>query len=119
MSQAQPQFQETDHVHTLPIDGTGELARFEVGGGPGFTRKSLVELRIEGDAAASYTVEFGVDDAEERGVYHWYEDPADFSYTAATTVEDAWEQSRRYVRIWIDEAATSGAEAQVSLAYGR
>ena len=119
MSETQPDTLATDRVHTLPIDATGELARFAVGGGPGFSRTSTLELRIEGDAAAAYHLEFGLEDSEDRDTIHWYEVPDDFAYASTTTVEDAWQQSRRFVRVMVDEAATAGSTATVSLAYGR
>lgn len=119
MSQTEPQFIETDRVHTLEIDTVGELARFGVSAGHRYSSPATVELGIDGDAPAAYSVQFGAQDVTDGSTIHWFDVPDDFSYTSTTTVEDAWIQSRRYLRIMIDEAATAGSQARVVVAYGQ
>ena len=119
MSQTQPDTIATDRVHTLPIDATGELARFAVSGSHNLARSATIELSIDGDAPASYSLEFGSIDAEDgESTIHWFGVPDDFSYSSTDYVEDAWTQSRRYIRIMVEEAATAGSEARVVVTYG-
>ena len=119
MSQTQPDTIATDRVHTLPIDATGELARFAVSGSHNLARSATIELSIDGDAAADYHLEFGsIDAVDGEDTIHWFGVPDDFSYASTDYVEDAWTQSRRYIRIMIDSAAPSGSEARVVVTYG-
>lgn len=119
MSQTQPDTLATDRVHTLPIDATGELARFAVSGSHNLARSATIELTIDGDAPASYSLEFGSIDAEDgESTIHWFDVPDDFTYPSTGHVDDAWVQSRRYVRIMVDEAAPADSEARVVVTYG-
>ena len=119
MSETQPDTLATDRVHTLPIDATGELARFAVSGSHNLARSGTIELTIDGDAPADYSLEFGsIDAVDGESMIHWFPVPDDFSYASTDYVEDAWVQSRRYVRIMVDTAATSGSEARVVVTYG-
>ena len=121
MSETQPEPLATDRVHTLPIDATGEIARFDVSvpGSHKPERSATIELTIDGDATADYSVEFGsLDAVDGEDMIHWFGVPDDFSYASTAYVDDAWVQSREYVRIMVDTAAASGNEARVVLTYG-
>lgn len=119
MSQTQPDTLSTDRVHTFPIDVTGELARFAVSGSHNLARSATIELTIDGDAPADYSLEFGSIDADDgESTIHWFPVPGDFTYGSTDYVEDAWVQSRRYIRIMVDSAAPAGSEARIVVTYG-
>lgn len=96
----------------------GKLARYSIGGGPGFTRKATVELQINAAATTSYHLEFGATDADDRQQIQWFED-LEYVFPDTDSVELAWEQAFRYVRIMIDTAAPADSEARVAVCYGR
>lgn len=116
-----PELLETDRTHTVSIDSVGTLGRFSVGGGPGYTYSSTIEILIEGQggATATYRVEFGVSDADNPRQIHWFEMPDEFTYPTTSFVDQSWQQSRRYIRIIVDSAAPANSEAKVSVCYGR
>lgn len=121
MSQAQPELQSTgtDDAYVRPIDEVGEVARYTVSRGPGYARKSLIEVYLDGDEAASYHIEFGFDRADGEGKY-WYEmDSSAYTFADTTTIRESWEQACEYLRIMVDEPASDGSEAVVAVAHGR
>lgn len=88
---------------TVPIDSTGEVARFSVA--------ELVGFNIDGDASASYAVDVGV---ETDSGFHWFQDQA--TYSSTTAVSDSWKQAEPMLRIRVTTAASSGNEARVLVA---
>lgn len=106
----------SDRTYTLPIDAAGEIARYKVADLP---EKLYVELRIDGDEAASYTVEFGSRDIDDSSTIHWFEHPDRSTYASGTTFTNEWDQSQQYLRIRVtDPAATAGSEARIVVSYG-
>lgn len=102
-----------NNTETVPIDGTGEIARYEVstpsGGAP------TIGLNIDGDDVASYAVDVGGSDSDDEATV-WFND--EVTYTDVSSVSDGWVQAEEWVRIRVTSAATAGSEAVVYLARG-
>lgn len=106
----------SDRVYTPQIDATGEIARYMVADLP---EKVYVELKIDGDEAASYIVEFGSRDIDDASTIHWFEHPDRSTYASGTSFANEWDQSQQYLRIRVtDPAVTAGSEARIVVSYG-
>lgn len=109
--------QPTNTVAELPIDATGEVARYTIDAGS-FRRTQTVSVHIDGTDTASYRVEFGEEDSD--GTIRWFTVDGDFEYSSVASVSDSWQQSEAYIRLMVTTAATtSGATADVAVSRGR
>lgn len=108
--------QPTNTVVELPIDATGEAARYTIDSGT-FRRTQTVAMYIEGTEAASYRVEFG--EKDDSDTIRWFTVDGDYEYSSRSSVSDSWQQSEAYMRIVVTTAASSGATADVVVSKGR
>lgn len=106
---------ERNNTYSLPIDTEGEIARFKVAGG---SSVATVSVNVDADAIASYSIEFGVEDADDENLIHWFIIPGDYRYNDTNGFADSWEQVQKYFRVMIDSPATAGTEARVAISYG-
>lgn len=106
-----------DTVHTVSIDETGELARFQVSGD--WDTEMAIGLNISSDTdgvTASYAVDLGgsnVGDGEPTWVA---EDEA--TYTGVESVSDGWYQTEEWLRVRVTDAAAAGEEATLYVSRG-
>ena len=90
---------------TVPIDNTGDLVTVEVQG------NALVSLDIAGDAAADYAIDVGPTKATDANT-------AEETYSG-TDIHDAFHLGDRYLTVRCTEAATTGAEATITIQEAR
>lgn len=111
--------QPTKEVVTLPIDATGEIAQFRIQNEDVAEQalSRVVAFHLRGTDTADYHVEFGVDDG--AGGIYWFDVSGDYAYSGTDTIDDAWEQAEKYLRIVVDTAGAAGSTADVAVSRAR
>lgn len=105
----------TNTTVELPIDTTGEIARYTIGVNR-FRRAQTVSVYLNSATSASYRIEFGEKDG--NGGIQWFTVDGDFEYPSTTTIHDAWEQPSGYMRLVVTTAAAGGSVATVAVSKG-
>lgn len=80
-----------------------------------WTHSKRVSLKIDGDEAASYAVDLGVE-SEGSDEIEWFDD--EVTYDSKADINDQWAQAERYLRLRITDPASADSDARLSVSTG-